>query len=146
MSRHLTELRSLVGRPVQTDEILSLEETEVVRVQSTGVIRAQAWREEIRFAEKAESRFLDLVRAIGVLNPSLVYIWTPLSNICGLLRPVMMNKINFAFDFGINADGVLSIITEDFQNELLFDFFEDESGEEMLDIRVSGKHWGAVKY
>src|SRR5256885_2239407 len=107
LGRHLSQLSQLVGREVRSEDLLSLEETEAIREKSKTIHRAPAWRCNLEFSETAGDRFRKLVDALEQLNPTPVFIWTHLSNICGLLRPVPLTSVNFGFDFDLDPEGIL---------------------------------------
>jgi hypothetical protein len=145
LPQHLRELSQLVGRKEEPEELLSLAETEAVRAQAMTVQRLPSWRCELRFSDKRSARFGRLLQAIRERNPSPVYLWTPLSNDCGLLRPVPLSDVQFDFDFAVNKDGILELLTADFQDRMLLDFSGPDS-ERLLAVEVAGANWGQVVY
>lgn len=146
LPQHLRELSQLVGRKVEPEELLSLVETEAVRAQAMTVQRQPSWRCELRFSDKRSPRFGRLLQAIRERNPSPVYLWTPLSNDCGLLRPVSLSDVRFDFDFAVNKDGILELLTADLQDRMLLDFSEGPDGEQLLEVEVAGANWGQATY
>ena len=146
LPQHLRELSQLVGRKVEPEELLSLAETEAVRAQGMTVQRLPSWRCELRFSDKRSARFGRLLQAIRERNPSPVYLWTPLSNDCGLLRPVPLSDVRFDFDFAVNRDGIVVLLTADLQDRMLLDFSEGPDGEHLLEVAVAGAHWGQATY
>ena len=98
------------------------------------------------FAEKSSARFQMFVHALGQLNPSPVYVWTPLSNVCGLLRPVSLSEVNFGFDFAVNPEGILVIMTADLLDKMLLDYSAGEAGEELLEVEIAGERWAQARY
>ncbi len=139
--RHLRELGQLVGRTLTADDLLSIEDTESLRVHALSVVRAPSWRCQIPFADMQSPRFAHLVEKLQMANPSPVYVWTLLSNICGILRPIALSELRFDFDFTSLPDGILVLLTADFQNQMLLDFSEGEAAEQRLEIEVSGAQW-----
>ena len=146
LPQHLRELSHLVGRKVEPEELLSLAETEAVRAQGMTVQRLPSWRCELRFSDKRSARFGRLLQAIRERNPSPVYLWTPLSNDCGLLRPVSLSDVRFDFDFAVNRDGIVVLLTADLQDRMLLDFSEGPDGEQLLEVEVAGANWGQATY
>ncbi len=142
LPQHLRELSHLVGRKVEPEELLSLAETEAVRAQGMTVQRLPSWRCELRFSDKRSARFGRLLQAIRERNPSPVYLWTPLSNDCGLLRPVSLSDVQFDFGFAVNRDGIVVLLTADLQDRMLLDFSEGPDGELLLEVEVAGANWG----
>ena len=139
--RHLHELSQIVGRMLTPDDLLSVEETESLRVQALSVVRTPSLRYEIPFADLKSPRFARLVGALQKANPSPIFVWTPLSNECGLLRPVSLSEVRFDFDFTSLPDGILVLLTTDFQDQMLLDFSEGEDAEQLLELEVSGAQW-----
>lgn len=146
LARHLSELTVLLNYDVTAEVLLSLEETEDVRARSRLLAREPSWRCEIPFSEKTGARFVTLLHALHDFNSSPVYVWTPLANPCGLPRPLPLIEVNFAFRFDLNREGIFSILTSDLADEMLLDFSKDERDEEVLEIEVSGPHWGRARY
>lgn len=146
LPQHLRELSQLVGRKVEPSELLSLAETEAVRAQGMTVQREPSWQCELRFSDKLSARFGRLLQAFRERNPSPVYLWTSLSNACGLLRPVPLSAVRFDFDFSVNRDGMLVLLTADLQDRMLLDFSESPDGEQLLEVAVAGPHWGQAAY
>lgn len=144
--RHLRELGQIVGRSLMPDDLISVEKTESLRVQALSVVRAPSWRCEIPFADMQSPRFTRLVDALQKANPSPIYVWTPLSNVCGLLRPIPLLDVRFNFEFTALPDGILVILTADFQDQLLLDFSEGNNAEQLLEVEVSGAQWGQIEY
>jgi len=144
--RHLRELGQFVGRALMPDDLISVVETESLRVQALSVVRAPSWRCEIPFGDMQSPRFARLVDALQKANPSPIYVWTPLSNVCGLLRPVPLLDVRFNFEFTALPDGILVILTADFQDQMLLDFSEENHAEQLLEVEVSGAQWGQTKY
>jgi len=100
---------------------------------------------DIPFSEKSGTRFRAFLRHLADANPSDVYIWTPASNICGVLKPLSLSEFDVAFPFDVNPEGVLVILTADFSDQLLLDYSDEGQGK-MLEAEVSGEHWSRVVY
>ena len=146
LPRHLFELEQLVGRRVQPEDLLSLEVTELIRARAKKIERAPSWKCEIQFADKLNSRFQVLVRTLEDMHSVPVYAWTPLSNICGLLRPVRLAEVNFGFDFSLNTNGIFVLLGEDLLDQMVLDYSENGLNQQILEIEVSGEHWGHAQY
>lgn len=138
---YLSELGQLLGRAVSQDELLSLQETESVRERSKHVSRSPKWSAEIAFTQKV-SYLRSLAQTLERRHSTPVHIWTRLSNICGLMRPVSFLEIDFGFSFDINDDGMISILGVDLKNELILDFSKNDRDEERLEVELSGGDWG----
>jgi hypothetical protein len=145
IARHLSELSSLVSREVRREDLLPLAEADKIREDSKKVQYSPSWSTEIPFARKTEVVFQDFVRKLERLNANPVYVWTPASNQCGLLRPIPLHDLNFGFDFSINPEGILVVLTSDLRDRLLLDYSRDAAGQEVLEIEASGEHWGHAR-
>src|SRR4029078_12642524 len=96
LEQHLSQLSQLVGRQVQSQDLLSVEESKKIRQKSKTKQPAPAWRCNLKFSEKSGDRFRKLVDALEHMNPTPVFIWTQLSSICGLLRPLpLLRNVTF---------------------------------------------------
>jgi hypothetical protein len=142
---YLLQLARLVRRSVRPEDLLSLEETEAVRTRANTVRRRHLWRVELPFSEKSTPRFRGFVHDLMQLNPSPVYVWTELSNACGVLPPVPLDMVNFDFDFDTDPTGVLVLLSADLQDKMLLDYSESESGRRTVEVEVSGDHWGIAR-
>lgn len=101
---------------------------------------------QLRFDEKRTARFADFVQRLAEVNPSDVYLWTPASNVCGVLHPIPMQLVNLGFPFDLNPEGVTVILASDLQDQLLLDYSVGDDGERLLEVEVGGEHWGRVTY
>jgi hypothetical protein len=145
LPRHLTVLGKLLNRQVNAQNLLSLDETDAIRERSKSVVRRPSSRFTIRFSDKTGPRFQALIRTLQDRNPSPVLVWTLSADVCGFPRPVQLSEIDFGFEFDLEPNGVLVFITEDLCDKLLLDYFE-EDGERLLEVELSGAHWGDVHY
>lgn len=145
LPHHLAELRNLVRREVSEADLLSLEDTNALREKAKANRPSPLSRVEVPFSDKNGARFAALVDQMRCDERS-VYIWTPLSNVCGLLRPVHLSEVNFGFEFDINPEGILVILTSDLVDKLLLDFSDNDAAERVIEIETSGPRWGTMRY
>lgn len=61
-------------------------------------------------------------------------------------RPIPLSDFRLDFDFTVLPDGTLVLLTTDLQDQMLLDFSEGEDGVLLLEVEVSGAHWGQTKY
>ena len=146
LPRHLAELEVLLKRHIEPRELLSVEETRLIRARASQVARWPLCRWKLPFLEKEDGRFRAFVANLSEANPADVYVWTPASNVCGLLRPVALARVSFSFPFELNPEGILTILTIDLSDQLLLDYSMGEGGEAFLEMECSGEHWGRVAY
>jgi hypothetical protein len=146
LPRHLRELALLVGRSVDRHELLPLHETKAIRAQASQVDRQPVVQFEVPFEAKTQPRFATFVKRIAEANPSDVFLWTPTSNLCGLLRPLPLAAVHMDFPFHLNPEGIVSILTSDLREQLLLDYSTGNDDESVLQVQVSGERWGRVAY
>ena len=146
IGQHLAQLSQLAGREVRSEDLLSLEETNAIRKKSKETQRAPAWRRDLAFSDKSSDRFRKLVDALEQLNPSPVFIWTHLSNVCGLLRPVPLRSVNFDFAFNVDPEGILVVVTSDLCDKMLLDYSLGPDDAQLLELEISGRSWGTSQY
>jgi hypothetical protein len=138
LARHLTELGCLLRREVRPEDLLSLYETEVLLGRAAK--RTPGRKETFPFADKARGRLSLLVHAF---QDDLVYLWTALTNDCGVYRAVPLAEIDFSFPFEFSPEGILSVVSQDLGDRILLDWYE-EGGVELLDLEVTGPRWSAT--
>ena len=144
LAQHLAELGCLLGRPVRADELLTLEETEAIRFQSKQIRLTPTWRQTIPFESRGSRTVVDLFQRLHDSRLLPVYVWTPLSNVCGLARPIRLVEVNLEFDFNINREGIIAFIVTDLLDKVVFDF-SAKDGHLELEIEASGDHWGRLE-
>lgn len=146
MKKYLDELTALIGRPVHTDELGSLEQAATMR-ESAQKFDAQPTQTcEILFSERCSERFKGFVQRLHDANPSSVYIWTPRTIACGALLVPSLASVKFDFDFSINEDGILAFSTSDLEDSLLLDFSVSPAGDQIMKIETRGLNWARVAY
>ena len=143
ISRHLAQLSQLAGHAITKEDLLSPEQTEILRGRSKESEYAPAWRWTGEFSEKTGQPFQRLVGQFEELSPGGVYVWTPLSNVCGVLRPISLRSIQWGFDFDLIPEGILVFLAVDLRDKLLLDFAETAETRRVVEIEVAGPHWGA---
>jgi len=146
LPRHLRELSLLLGRSVDTLDLLSIDDTKELRSQANQVTREPASTFQIPFDATREPRFGMFVRRLEEANTSPVYVWTPASNACGLLKPTPLGVVRMEFPFDLNPEGIVAILTSDLQDELLLDYSKGDRDQRELEVEASGKHWGLIAY
>lgn len=142
IGQHLAQLSRLTGTIVHKESLLSPKETEALRAKSRATEYAPTWRCTVEFSEKTGPRFQRLVDALGEMSPDGVYIWTPLSNVCGVLRPVALKSIQWGFSFDLIPEGILVLLAADLADKMLLDFSDGPTAGKELEVEVSGQHWG----
>lgn len=145
LKRYLDELTVLIGRPVLAAELLSLERTAEIQ-EAAKIFSAQdLTSSEIAFSEKYSERFQVFLEKLSRSNSSPVYIWTSRTNDCGAFLTPSLSEIKFYFDFNVNEEGILVILTKDLADRLILDFFSLSTGEQRLKIETQGSKWGQIR-
>jgi hypothetical protein len=122
MKPYLSELTALAGHSVCEEDLGSLEQVAVLQNEAQKFRTQMVPSFEIPFSERVTRRFTEFISKLRQANPSPVYVWTPRTNDCGAFLISSIEKINFAFDFSINTEGILAFLTKDLIDRLVLDF------------------------
>ena len=136
----------MIGRPVQSDELLSLEQTAALRAARQKFGAQTTASSETPFSDRGSERFKVFVRRLHDANPSPVYVWTPRTIDCGTLLLPSPMAIRWDFDFAINEEGIHAFVTGDLADRLLLDFSELPTGEQLMKVEIQGANWEGVAY
>jgi len=144
---YLSELALLTNKELNEDDILySPLSVENARQRSSSLSEFPILKFTIPFSEKKSERFSLYIDNLYQKNSSNVYIWTQRTNICGLYEVESIKKINFDFPFSINNEGILVLLSTDFEDKLLFDFSLNSDGDEIVEVEAQGKNWSRLKF
>lgn len=144
---YLDQLNALVNCKVVESDLLSLEETDSIREKSKLMLDVSKVRKfRIDFSEKSGKRFKDFIQCLSEGNSRPLYIWLNYSNSCGLYQLDSIFKFNFDFDYLTVHQGIISLLTNDMSENMILDFFEDSSGEQVVEIELTGKNWPSCIY
>lgn len=146
IKNYLKELELLSNHAVSEDALISKEELEKLRIKADKFKNLAANKFLINFSDKEEERFKIYLKNLYLSNSNNIYFWTHNANFCGLYLGQTIQDLNYSFPYEINEDGVVVILTSDFKDKLLFDFFEDELGNRLLEIEAQGQNWSNVCY
>lgn len=146
LKKYLIELAVLTGRPVQADELLSLEQTAALRAARQTSGAQTTLSADIQFSDRRSERFNVFVRRLHDANPSPVYVWTQRTIDCGVLLVPSLMAIRWEFDFAVNEEGILAFVTDDLADRLLLDFSELPTGEQRMKVETQGVNWERVTY
>ena len=142
---HLEELNCFTTKTMHESDLLSLDETKKLLDQGQSLRNLNARKFSINFDEIRSERFKKYLLKLQEANPSRVYLWIERTNDCGTSVLNGLLDIKWDFDFSCSDNGVLTLVTLDFQDRILFDFFE-EDGARYLDIEVKGHHWSTIDW
>lgn len=146
LKSYLEELGALTDRPVQADELGSLEQSFAMRMAAQRLDAQSSSRYEIGFSDRSSERFKKFLQSLMDANPSSVVVWTPRTIDCGALTVPSLQAIRFDFDFAINDEGILAFTTSDRGDSLLLDFSSTPAGEQVMTIETQGRNWASVVY
>lgn len=140
MKKYLADLSALLGRDVLQDELGPVEQVQVLQAEARKLSRLEKVCYEMAFAGKKDAHFKKFIGELFNANSLPVYLWASHVEECGLLLLPSIRDMNFDFSFDVDGNGVISLVTYDFKDGMLLDFFIDD-GSERLIIEVQGEHW-----
>ncbi len=148
INAYLDELEIFCGKRPQEYELISLNETESIRAKSASIIDKGSRKFHINFDEKGSVQFEKFITDLHEGNSSQIYVWTPLSDSCGLFKVSSILDFNFDFPFDVHDDGLIALFTDDFEDEIILDFSYDqeESSKKILEIELHGRNWPAIDF
>lgn len=135
------ELSVLVGRKVSEQELTSLERMEAFRTKVQQLTKTPSIKFSIPFEKQTSPAFASFMAHLCNLNPAPIFIWTPRARDCGLFELANVTKLNIAFPFDIYAEGILEMTTTDGADHMLFDFSEEDQGNQLLEVEIYGRNW-----
>ena len=145
LSAHLLELRTLVGREVASQDILSLEQTDALQAASRTIPKSPNAICSLPFEAKAHKSFAALIGELEALRPGPVLLWTSHSSDCGVLEVESIARINFDFPYAVNSTGTIAVTTRDCRDKMILDFSENSNGQRVIDIELYGSSWARAK-
>lgn len=142
---YLAELRVLTGRNVAADELLSAQETLLLRAMLKQIPKNQCTHACFAFGARTSSSFTMMIERLIALNATPVVLWLEKSNDCGPLGLQSLRDINFSFPFDAIPDGIFVVATTDGLNRMVVEFSEMAGGQPSLEIELCGPHWSQEK-
>ncbi|HJU38245.1 MAG TPA: hypothetical protein VJ724_01635 [Tahibacter sp.] len=146
LKKYLSELESLTGRVVRSDELSDIDQAVATRQVAQRFRSQQPTSVDMPFSERLSERFAKFVRRLYEANPCPVSIWTPRTIDCGVFVVPSILSVRFDFDYSINDDGIFSFLSEGVDDRLVLDFFEENDGEQVLRVETNGVNWRDVAY
>jgi len=147
IASHLSQLSHLVNREVKAEDLLPLDATRAIMEQIKLTLKNKPSKKfQIRFSEKTAPQFTTFVECLHALNSGPIYIWLNHTNDCGLFEVRSIREIDFKFEFSKIPGEIISLITKDFSDEMLLDFFEESTGEKYIEIELTGDRWSSCTY
>jgi len=142
---YMDELRQLCRTPPQEDALLPLEIVSEIGTKAKPLRESHHAKYEIEFDVKSSPEFRLYVQKLANANSSPIYIWTSRSNALGPCKIDSILDFNFDFEFGVNKEGIIVLLSSDLKDEIILDFSHDSvSGKDMLEIELFGENWPHV--
>lgn len=134
---YIEELSRLVNSEFNEADLSSSELLEKIR--TAHIDRENGFKIQIPFSDK--STLKKLIDELCLISSSDgIYIVTDYSNYCGALFLNSICEFNSNFNFSDEHAGIVTIISQDLENELVLDFSEEDH-RQILEIEVYGKIW-----
>ncbi|MBM9575787.1 hypothetical protein JWG45_01345 [Leptospira sp. 201903070] len=99
----------------------------------------------MQFEEKSTKRFKDFIQNLYSKNQNPIYIWTELSNDCGIYEINSILEFNFDFSFDINDKGLIHLLSINLKDEMILDF-SNNYNEYELEVELCGPNWIHIDY
>ncbi|MFM2416422.1 MAG: hypothetical protein RL385_1145 [Pseudomonadota bacterium] len=145
ISAHLERLGHLVGRRVTPDELLDRTATQSIRTRIQAQRPMPHKRVDISFSAMRTERFRRFIAALESAAPQAIQVWTDTTEYCGLFVIAALGDFDFGFSYEDDPAGLLVLRTADLNNRLVLDF-EDDDGQQRLQVEWAGAQWGALDY
>lgn len=146
LKMHLGELGALTGRSVEANELSSAEQASLVRNSEKKFSEYDVMSVDILFSDIESFQFKNFIKQLYDKNNSPVQVWLPRTIDCGILEIDSILDVRFNFNFNLNEEGILVLMTQDMEDKLLLDWFKIPDGEERLKIETQGVNWSKVLY
>jgi len=119
-SQYLDELSNLVTVPIVATDLLSIVQTDnIIANNSTAQL---FFSKTILFSDRGKLVSILLSQGIDIGSPH--YLFTSYSLDCGAVILPSLKYFNFHFEFFDEHSGIISFISDDFKQKILFDFYE----------------------
>lgn len=145
MSRYLQDLSLIVGRPVSAAEIEGLDSLEKTRSEAMALLSAAPTHSfRLGLSERDSLRFRQYLAVLSQLNSSRIYVWTELSNRCGLFEIESLSMLNLQLDLELVQGEVLVLLAKNLQDRLTINL--DLEDEPAWEIDTTGKLWSQARH
>lgn len=146
LKKYLNILNELCFIGITESNLLSVDESNTIRIKFGAIDFAKSKTFRINFEEKNNERFLAYIQKLESEKSGLKYLWIELSNDCGLCKISSLLNIRFDFSYEIDPNGLIIMYSFDGLECLLFDFAEDESGQRYLEVTTKGLVWPLIVF
>lgn len=137
LPKYLEELSRLLGRKVESTELLSIVETDKF-IDSINYFKESKpdYKETIKFSDKARLKTILYKTVIGWDVPYMIYL--AYSRNCGLMRISSLCCFNWNFDFNDEHGRYITFTRADGKERIVLDY-DEEFSEQVLEIRIYKK-------
>ena len=145
LKEYLLELNKLSLKEVSAENLLSVEETDMLKEKSRLKNHQRDYpliKKTFLFNEK--DKLKEYVDKLYKLYPHEIYLLTGYSEYCGCLKMESLMDFNIYFNFNDERDGIMSILSADLNNSLLLDYYE-EYNEYYIELEFRGEEWSKIE-
>ncbi|WP_410209746.1 hypothetical protein [Aquirhabdus sp.] len=146
MIAYLEALKGYLNKSISIEQLASLEETEVIRAESSKTSSLSISSYEISLTKSTAMQFYNFFKKLYASNSSPVYVWIEYVSDCGVLLIDSILAIREDFDFSPDDNGVIVFTTSDNQDRLSLNFWSNINGEQRLTIEAQGNNWQKVEF
>lgn len=107
---------------------MPLDAINEVRVRARGLKDKPMRLFTIPFNTKNTLEFRAFIGRLQEANSSPIFLWTSRSEVCGLLELPSLSAFNFGFEFALEPNGIVVLMTTDTRERLTLDYGKDKKG------------------
>ncbi|XXQ54249.1 hypothetical protein ACA040_002937 [Xenophilus aerolatus] len=144
MTPYLADLSALLAREVHERDLWSLEQTDAARAATKELVREPPKVLLIDTAEANANRCSHFIERLVAANSSPVSLWMTHAIDCGALPLPSLRNASIDLRALTKRDGIVSIVTTDWCDRLLFDLVGANQARPVLRIEIQGRHWPGV--
>ncbi|WP_232380458.1 hypothetical protein [Leptospira ainlahdjerensis] len=144
MPKYIAEISHLSLKPFSASNLVALDIMEEIRQKA--ISKSEPKKNiNMQFEEKSTKRFKDFIQNLYSKNQNPIYIWTELSNDCGIYEINSILEFNFDFSFDINDKGLIHLLSINLKDEMILDF-SNNYNEYELEVELCGPNWIHIDY
>ncbi|MGI6339278.1 MAG: hypothetical protein ACOXZV_07885 [Bacteroidales bacterium] len=142
LNSYLEELNLIVRVKLSEKDLIPLEETEHLISRRKQISKSIPQKKvKLKFEDKA--RLYGYLNALESVRNGKIILFTEYSKYCGALLLNSFNDINYDFSFDDEHSGIVSILSENLNDKLLLDFYE-EDGSFFIEVETQGHLWNCI--
>jgi len=144
MKNYLADLKIIVGRTVEADELMNLEETKLI-LERREYKKYPTAEIDITVNDIGSGRFEEYIKKLNSAVESKFVVISKLTAYCGLLIVGSLFDIDWDNCFRVHRKNIY-IVTIETVDRLLVDFDVDDEGAEAPEVAAQGMHWSNIRY